>query len=203
MAKKRSKEANSLQEQRCGWLNEDPIYIQYHDNEWGKPEYNSKKLFEMICLEGQQAGLSWITVLKKRGRYRELFHNFDPHKISIFTNTDIEKICTDSGIIRHKLKIGAIVNNAKCYIKMEKEGEDFSKFIWGFVDNKPIVNNWKVHTNIPAKTPISDALSKALKQKGFKFIGSTICYAFMQACGLVDDHINDCICRKSNKKKKS
>lgn len=180
---------------RCVWVSEDPLYIKYHDTEWGKQQYDNVRLFEMLCLEGQQAGLSWITILKKRESYRKLFHNFDPYKIAELNNNDIDRLLQDSSIIRHKGKIEAIINNAKCYIKMTEAGEDFSKFIWSFVDNRPIENNWTSSSEIPTETEISISLSKALKKRGFKYIGSTICYAFMQACGLVNDHILDCICK--------
>lgn len=179
---------------RCQWLNKDPLYIKYHDEEWGKPEFRNHKLFEMICLEGQQAGLSWFTVLKKRDNYRKYFYDFDPDKISEITENDVNSLLGVAGIIRHRGKIESIINNSKCYTEMEKNGEDFSTFIWSFVDNKPIINKWKNNDEIPNQTPISVALSNALKKRGFKFVGTKICYAFMQACGLVMDHIIDCIC---------
>lgn len=184
---------------RCGWLNKDPLYITYHDEEWGVPQYDSQKLFEMLCLEGQQAGLSWITILKKRQHYRKVFEDFDPLKISKFTTKNVEMLTSDPGIVRHKGKIEAIINNSKCFLKMENDCDNFSEFIWSFTDNKPIINYWENHKEIPADTDISKAMSKALKNKGFKFIGSTICYAFMQACGLVNDHIVDCVSRTRNK----
>lgn len=181
---------------RCGWLSEDPLYIKYHDEEWGKPEYDSHRLFEMLCLEGQQAGLSWITILKKRENYRKIFHNFNPRKVSKLTDSDVQNILVDSGIVRHQQKIESIINNSKCYLRMENEGEDFSKFIWSFVNHVPIKNSWNFNEEVPAQTPISLALSKALKKNGFKYVGSTICYAFMQACGLVNDHLTTCVCFK-------
>ncbi|XP_063388812.1 DNA-3-methyladenine glycosylase 1-like [Cydia fagiglandana] len=184
---------------RCGWLNQDPIYIAYHDEEWGKPQYDKIKLFEMLCLEGQQAGLSWITVLKKRDHYRKLFYNFNPNKIAKIRAIDVETYMKDPGIVRHKGKLESIINNAKCFLKMEAEGDNFSEFIWDFVDHKPIINNWSTHKEIPTETTNSKAMSIALKAKGYKFIGSTICYAFMQACGLVDDHILNCVSRIKNK----
>lgn len=180
---------------RCEWLNEDPIYIKYHDEEWGKPEYDSVRLFEMLCLEGQQAGLSWITILKKRKNYKKLFYNFDPYKISTFRNNDVNKLLQDSSIVKHKGKIHAIVNNSKCYVQMKNNNEDFSTFIWSFVGNNPLINNWKSCKDIPNKTPTSVELSKALKKRGFKYVGPTICYAFMEACGLVNDHIISCFYR--------
>ncbi|XP_046971440.1 DNA-3-methyladenine glycosylase 1-like [Vanessa cardui] len=180
---------------RCGWLNDDPLYISYHDNEWGKPCYDNMYLFEMLCLEGQQAGLSWITILKKRDNYRKLFYNFDPIKIIEFNDNDVKRLSSNPDIVRHKGKIESIINNAKCYIEMKLNGEDFSKFIWNFVNNTPIVNNWTNDKEVPSSTETSIAISKALKKKGFKFVGSTTCYAFMQACGLVNDHVTDCISR--------
>lgn len=179
---------------RCGWLTKDPLYIKYHDEEWGKPQYNNDALFEMLCLEGQQAGLSWLTILKKRENYRKIFFNFDPHKISKLTEKDVKLILNESGVVRHKGKIDSIINNAKCYLQMKNEGEDFSNFIWSFVNKKPIINTRKHHKDIPPETPESTALSKALKKRGFKFVGSKICYAFMQACGLVNDHVLNCMC---------
>lgn len=180
--------------QRCGWVTQDPLYLDYHDNEWGVPQREGKKLFEMICLEGQQAGLSWITVLKKRENYRHAFHNFDPPRVAAMTPQDVDTLLQNSGIIRHRGKIEAIIGNARAYLAMEANGESFSDFIWGFVDNQPQIAHAALLAEIPASTPVSDALSKALKKRGFKFVGSTICYAFMQACGLVNDHVVGCIC---------
>lgn len=180
--------------QRCGWVTQDPLYLDYHDNEWGVPQREGKKLFEMICLEGQQAGLSWITVLKKRENYRHAFHNFDPQRVAAMTPQDVDSLLQNAGIIRHRGKIEAIIGNARAYLAMEENGESFSDFIWGFVDNQPQVAHAALLAEIPASTPVSDALSKALKKRGFKFVGSTICYAFMQACGLVNDHVVGCIC---------
>lgn len=177
--------------QRCGWVTQEPLYIAYHDKEWGVPQTDGKKLFEMICLEGQQAGLSWITVLKKRENYRQNFYHFDPERIAAMQEADVERLMLDAGIIRHRGKIQAIIANARAYLEMEKKGEPFAAFVWSFVDNHPIVHR---AGTIPASTPISDALAKALKQRGFKFVGTTICYSFMQACGLVNDHVIDCFC---------
>lgn len=180
--------------QRCGWVTQDPLYLDYHDNEWGVPQRDGKKLFEMICLEGQQAGLSWITVLKKRENYRHAFHNFDPQRVAAMTAQDVDNLLQNAGIIRHRGKIEAIIGNARAYLAMEANGESFSDFIWGFVDNQPQIAHAALLAEIPTSTPVSDALSKALKKRGFKFVGSTICYAFMQACGLVNDHVVGCIC---------
>lgn len=184
--------------ERCGWVTQDPLYISYHDSEWGIPQRDPQKLFEMICLEGQQAGLSWITVLKKRENYRRAFHDFDPVKVAAMNEDDVERLVQDAGIIRHRGKITAIINNARVFLAMEASGEPFSEFIWSFVDNQPQLNRAASLAEIPAKTPTSDAMSKALKKRGFKFVGSTICYAFMQSCGLVNDHTTRCICYPEN-----
>lgn len=185
--------------QRCGWVTQDPLYLNYHDTEWGIPEKDSQRLFEMLCLEGQQAGLSWITVLKKRENYRRQFHQFDPHKVAAMTDADVDRLCQDAGIIRHRGKITAIIGNARAFLAMEAAGESFSDFIWGFVDHQPRNNQPASLTEVPAATPVSDALSKALKKRGFKFVGSTICYAFMQACGLVNDHVTSCFCQRETR----
>jgi DNA-3-methyladenine glycosylase I len=177
---------------RCSWVLNDPIYIDYHDNEWGIAQYDSLKLFEKICLEGQQAGLSWITVLKKRDEYRRCFFNFDPQKIIQLTPEDIEHLLKNKGLIRHRLKLNSIVKNAHAYLNMQKNGEDFSQFIWSFVNNKPIINHFNDKSEVPVSTDISEKMSKALKNKGFTFVGSTICYAFMQSMGLVNDHFENC-----------
>lgn len=180
--------------QRCGWVSQDPLYIAYHDQEWGVPETDGKHLFEMICLEGQQAGLSWITVLKKRENYRQAFHQFDPVLVAGMTSADVDRLVLDAGIIRHRGKIEAIIGNARAYLAMEENGEHFSDFVWSFVDNTPQVTQAATLAEIPTSTPASDALSKALKKRGFKFVGTTICYSFMQACGLVNDHVTACHC---------
>jgi DNA-3-methyladenine glycosylase I len=185
--------------ERCGWVSQDPLYIAYHDNEWGVPETDSKKLFEMICLEGQQAGLSWITVLKKRENYRACFHQFDPVKVAAMQEEDVERLVQDAGIIRHRGKIQAIIGNARAYLQMERNGEPFADFVWSFVNHQPQVTQATTLSEIPTSTPASDALSKALKKRGFKFVGTTICYSFMQACGLVNDHVVGCCCYPRNK----
>ena len=185
--------------ERCGWVSQDPLYIAYHDNEWGVPETDSKKLFEMICLEGQQAGLSWITVLKKRENYRACFHQFDPVKVAAMQEEDVERQVQDAGIIRHRGKIQAIIDNARAYLQMEQNGEPFVDFVWSFVNHQPQVTQATTLSEIPTSTSASDALSKALKKSGFKFVGTTICYSFMQACGLVNDHVVGCCCYPGNK----
>lgn len=185
--------------ERCGWVSQDPLYIAYHDNEWGVPETDSKKLFEMICLEGQQAGLSWITVLKKRENYRACFHQFDPVKVAAMQEEDVERLVQDAGIIRHRGKIQAIIGNARAYLQMEQNGEPFADFVGSFVNHQPQVTQATTLSEIPTSTSASDALSNALKKRGFKFVGTTICYSFMQACGLVNDHVVGCCCYPGNK----
>ena len=185
--------------ERCGRVSQDPLYIAYHDEEWGVPETDGKKLFEMICLEGQQAGLSWITVLKKRENYRACFHQFDPVKVAAMQEEDVERLVQDAGIIRHRGKIQAIIGNARAYLQMEQNGEPFVDFVWSFVNHQPQVTQATTLSEIPTSTSASDALSKALKKRGFKFVGTTICYSFMQACGLVNDHVVGCCCYPGNK----
>lgn len=178
--------------QRCDWITEDPLYLDYHDKEWGKPQFDSLKLFEKLCLEGQQAGLSWITVLKKRENYRRAFFHFQPDKIVQMTSQDIDRLMQDKGLIRHRGKLEAIVKNAQAYLAMEKCGENFSDFIWSFVQGKPQCHQIKTLADVPSKTPTSQAMSNALKKRGFAFVGATTCYAFMQSMGLVNDHLDHC-----------
>ncbi|ALB64507.1 DNA-3-methyladenine glycosylase [Cronobacter condimenti 1330] len=178
--------------ERCGWVTQDPLYLAYHDEEWGKPQKDNQKLFEMICLEGQQAGLSWITVLKKREHYRRCFHHFDPNAVARMRPETVDALVLDPGIIRHRGKIEAIIANARAYLAMQAQGEDFSAFVWSFVGGTPRVNSPATLAGVPVTTPEAQALSKALKKRGFKFVGPTICYAFMQACGLVNDHLAGC-----------
>lgn len=179
----------------CNWVGDNPLYIDYHDNEWGKPEFNSQKLFEQLCLESQQAGLSWITVLKKRENYRQAFFHFDPEKIAQITENDLDLLMQNKGLIRHRAKLAAIVKNANAYLAMQANGENFSDFLWQFVGGKPQINDVPQLATVPSKTSISTAMSKALKKKGFAFVGETTCYAFMQAVGMVDDHHNLCPCK--------
>jgi DNA-3-methyladenine glycosylase I len=180
--------------ERCGWVTGDPLYIDYHDYEWGVPIYDDRLLFEFLNLEGAQAGLSWITILKKRENYRQAFDGFDPEKISNYDETKIEELLQNEGIVRNRLKVNAVVVNAKAYFKVVEEFGSFQIYIWSFVDGKPIQNHFTSITDVPASTPISERLSKDLKKRGFKFVGSTICYAFMQAVGMVNDHIVTCPC---------
>lgn len=177
---------------RCTWCKGHDIYLDYHDEEWGVPTHDDRLLFEMLCLEGAQAGLSWLTVLKKRAHYKKVFHNFDAKKISKYTQAKIDKLLADPGIIRNKLKVNAFITNAKIFLEIQKEYGSFDKYIWQFVDHKPIINKFKKNNQIPATTKESDEMSKVLKKRGFKFVGSTICYAYMQACGMVNDHTMDC-----------
>ncbi|MBX9785095.1 MAG: DNA-3-methyladenine glycosylase I [Chitinophagaceae bacterium] len=177
---------------RCSWCLKDDLYKHYHDEEWGVPLHDDDKLFEMLCLEGAQAGLSWYTVLSKRENYRKAFDGFDARKIAKYNHQKVEKLLLDTGIIRNRLKVNAFVTNAKAFLAVQKEFGSFDKYIWQFVNGKPIVNSLKGMQDVQAKTPISDAMSKDLLKRGFKFVGSTICYAFMQTTGMVDDHFNDC-----------
>jgi DNA-3-methyladenine glycosylase I len=185
---------------RCAWVNTDPLYIDYHDHEWGVPVYDDRLLFEFLILEGAQAGLSWITILKKRENYRKAFDQFNPQKIARYDAVKIAELMANSGIVRNKLKIQSVISNAQAFITVKKEWGSFSKYIWHFVNGQPIQNHWKNIKSIPTSSVISDALSKDLKKRGFKFIGTTICYAFMQAVGMVNDHTIDCCCYQKSAK---
>ena len=177
---------------RCQWPGADSLMIKYHDKEWGTPLHNDRKLFEFLMLEGFQAGLSWQTILNKRANFKKAFDNFDALKISKYTQRDINRLFKNAGIIRNRLKIQATIGNAKAYLAIKKEYKSFDKYIWQFVNHKPIKNKFTNISQIPAKTAISDKMSVDLKARGFKFVGSTICYAFMQAAGLINDHTVDC-----------
>lgn len=177
---------------RCSWAGEIPIYVDYHDKEWGRPIHDDGKLFEMLILETMQAGLSWITILKKRESYREAFDKFNPNKIALYNDKKIEELMANSGIIRNRLKINAAINNAKIFLEIKDKHGSFDKMIWSYVDNTPIVGHWEKIEDMPANTPLSDTISKDLKKMGFKFVGSTIIYAFMQSIGMVNDHITEC-----------
>lgn len=182
--------------QRCAWCEKDDLYRNYHDNEWGKPVYDDATIFEFLILETFQAGLSWYTVLAKRENFRKAFDNFNLKKIANYSEDKIAELAEDAGIIRNKLKIKATVTNAQAFIKVQEEFGTFSKYIWRFVDGKPIDNHPKTLSEVKATTPISDALSKDMKKRGFKFVGSTVMYAHMQATGMVNDHVMDCWTRK-------
>jgi DNA-3-methyladenine glycosylase I len=177
---------------RCPWAMIDPLLLEYHDKEWGVPQRNDKILYEFLTLEGAQAGLSWLAILKKRENYRKAFSGFDPEKVASYTEQRIMKLKQDPGIIRNDLKIRSAVQNAKSLLMIRKESGSFKEFIWAFVKNDPEVGHWKKQEQVPATTEISDAMSKELKKRGFSFVGSTICYSFMQAVGLVNDHIQTC-----------
>ena len=176
---------------RCEWPTND-LAVRYHDEEWGVPLHDDAKLFEFILLEGAQAGLSWDTILRKRENYRKAFDGFDVNRVASYTDKRIEKLLRDEGIIRNRLKVAAAVSNAKAFLKVQNEFDSFDKYIWSFVDGKPIVNKWKLSSQIPATSPLSDVISKDLRQRGFKFVGSTIVYAHMQATGMVNDHLMSC-----------
>lgn len=177
---------------RCSWTGADPLYIEYHDNEWGVPEHNDRKLFEMLILEGAQAGLSWITILRKRENYRKAFDNFDAQKIARYDANKIRELLDNEGIVRNKLKINAAIENARAFLAVQKEFGSFDAYIWQFVDARPIQNSRRDLQEVPAKTAESEAMSKDLLKRGFRFVGPTICYAFMQAVGMVNDHVVDC-----------
>ena len=178
---------------RCSWVGKEDIYVDYHDQEWGVPVYESELLFQHLLLDGAQAGLSWILILKKRENYRRLFHHFDPVKMSKMTDPQLNKILLNPDIVRNKLKVYGFRKNALAYLELSKK-QPFSEFLWDFVGGKPIVNHWKNMSEVPTATEASMAMSKALKKAGFTFVGTTICYAFMQAVGMVNDHTTDCFC---------
>ena len=177
---------------RCSWPSDDPLMIKYHDKEWGTPVHNDKKLFEFLLLEGMQAGLSWSTILKKRENFRKAFDNFDFNKVAMYNRKKINSLLNDAGIIRNKLKIESAVSNARAFLKVREEFGTFDKYIWGFVNGKPLNNKLKSLKDIQARTILSDNISKDLKNRGFKFVGSTIVYAHMQATGMVNDHLTSC-----------
>ena len=183
--------------ERCNWVTTDPLYIKYHDEEWGKPVYDDETIFEFLVLEAFQAGLSWITILKKRENFREAFDHFNYQKIATYTDEKIEELMNNAGIVRNRLKILATIYNAQRFMEIQQEFGSFSTYIWGFVNGKPMVNTFKTIQEVPATTDISDALAKDLKKRGFKFLGSTVMYAHMQATGMVNDHIVSCVCYKS------
>jgi 3-methyladenine DNA glycosylase len=184
---------------RCGWCKADPIYLKYHDEEWGCEVTDDKKMFEFLVLESAQAGLSWITILKRRDAYRKAFADYDAEKVAGFTETDIERLMQDTGIIRNRNKILSTVTNAQHYLEVQKEFGSFCNYMRSFLpDGKPVINNWKSISEIPASTPLSDAISKDMKKRGFKFFGTTICYAHLQAVGYVNDHLADCWCKVRN-----
>lgn len=181
-------------QQRCAWVTDDQIYMDYHDNEWGKPLYDDNKLFEFLILEGFQAGLSWLTILRKRENFRKAFDDFDALKIVKYDTQKVEDLMQDTGIIRNRLKIQGTIINAQLFLEIQREYGSFKDYIWQFVDGQVLVNQWNSHREVPTSTSVSDAMSKDLKKRGFKFVGTTICYAFMQATGMVNDHTINCVC---------
>ena len=179
---------------RCAWCTNDPLYIAYHDEEWGVPVHDDRLLFEFLILEGAQAGLSWLTILKKRQNYRKAFDHFDIARIAGYTEADVARLLGDAGIVRNRLKIASAVKNARAALDIQREFGSLDAYFWSFVDGSPLQNSWKTLAEVPPRTPLSDKLSKDLKKRGCNFVGSTICYAFMQAVGMVNDHTTDC-CR--------
>jgi len=177
---------------RCEWCGNDPLSVAYHDDEWGLPVHDERRLFEMLILEGAQAGLSWITILKKREHYRKAFHEFDCEKIAAYTSRDMKRLLEDPGIVRNRLKIQSAIDNARCALAIKDEFGSLDSFLWKYVDGVPLQNKWNRMVDIPAQTTQSEAMSKDLKRRGFNFVGATICYSFMQAVGMVNDHTTDC-----------
>ena len=185
--------------QRCEWCESDPLYVQYHDEEWGVPSHDDAHLFEMLILEGAQAGLSWLTILKKRENYRAALHNFDYERIALYAEKDKARLLQDAGIVRNRLKIESVIKNARGTLAIVEEFGSLDAFLWRYVDGSPKQNSWKSQAEIPPKTELSEMMSKDLKKRGFSFIGPTICYAFMQATGMVNDHTTDCFRHKEIK----
>lgn len=177
---------------RCEWAGNDPLYLAYHDEEWGVPVHDDRRFFEMLCLEGAQAGLSWLTILRKRAHYRTAFDGFDPATIARYDEAKVAMLLTDPGIVRNRLKVEAFIRNARAFLEVQAEFGSFDAYIWRFVDGAPIVNRWRTLQELPTQTPESVAMSNDLKRRGFIFVGPTICYALMQACGLVNDHLVSC-----------
>jgi DNA-3-methyladenine glycosylase I len=181
-----------VEKKRCLWVNTDPVYIEYHDLEWGVPEHGDQRLFEFLVLEGAQAGLSWLTVLRKRDHYRRVFEGFDPRRVAAFDEKKTAALLADPGIIRNRAKVAAAVGNARRFLAVQEAFGSFDAYLWRFVEGKPVQNGWRSAAEVPSRTAGSDALSRDLRQRGFSFVGSTICYALMQAVGLVNDHTVDC-----------
>lgn len=177
---------------RCPWAEKDPLYLPYHDEQWGVPLHDDRRLYEMLVLEGAQAGLSWLTILRKREGYRRAFDGFDPERVARYTEKRVEKLLADPGIVRNRLKIASAIGNARAFLEVVSERGSFDRYLWEFVDGSPRVNHFRVITDVPARTDVSDSLSKDLSKRGFKFVGPTICYAYMQAIGMVNDHLTSC-----------
>ncbi|SBW06088.1 DNA-3-methyladenine glycosylase I [uncultured Dysgonomonas sp.] len=192
--------SNNAEVIRCGWVGNDPLYIKYHDDEWGTEVTDDKTMFEFLVLESAQAGLSWITILRKREGYKKAFAGFDAEKVAKFTDKDVERLIKDEGIVRNKLKVKATISNAQLFLDVQKEFGSFCNYMKSFLpEGKPIINHWKTLAEVPASTPLSDAISKDMKKRGFKFFGTTICYAHLQAVGYINDHLTNCICRTGKK----
>jgi DNA-3-methyladenine glycosylase I len=185
-------ESAGIMRQRCGWVTKDPLYLSYHDEEWGVPMHDDRRLFEFLILEGAQAGLSWITILRKRENYRRALARFDPRKVAGFGARDLARLLADPGIVRNRLKLEATIANAQAFLRVQHEDGSFDRFIWSFTGGAPLQNRWRSLKEVPAETPHAQVMSRALKQRGFRFVGPTICYAFMQATGMVNDHIVGC-----------
>ena len=198
-SKKKATQAKSSKRSRCSWCGEDPKYVEYHDNEWGVPVRNDNELFEMLILEGFQAGLSWLTILRKRDNFRKAFGGFRPERIAKFSARDVQRLMKDQGIVRNRMKIEATIQNAKAFVAMKEDGESFSDYLWSFTGNKTLRLDRMTGSTFRSKSPESIAMSKALKKRGFNFVGPTICYAFMQATGIVDDHVESCFRYKRRK----
>jgi len=179
---------------RCAWAEKDPLYVEYHDREWGRPVHDDRRLFEFLVLEGAQAGLSWLTILRKREAYRRAFDGFDPRRVADYGAADVRRLLADAGIVRNRQKIAAAIANARAFLAVQREFGSFDAYVWKFVGGRPVQNAWRTLRQIPAHTAVSDALSKDLKTRGFAFVGSTICYAHMQATGMVNDHLVSCFC---------
>ena len=188
--------SKAARQKRCSWCGKDALYVAYHDQEWGVPLHDEQKLFEFLILEGAQAGLSWLTILKKRDAYRKAYYQFDIEKVARFNSRSIERLMNNSGIVRNRLKIEASINNARAFLEVQNEFGSFDKFIWQYVDHQPIQNQWKRLRDIPTSTRESEQMSEDLQQRGFRFVGPTICYAFMQAVGMVNDHVTGCFRHK-------
>jgi DNA-3-methyladenine glycosylase I len=190
----------SAEHRRCAWAEKDPLYVAYHDREWGRPVHDDGTLFEFLVLEGAQAGLSWLTILRKREGYRRAFDEFDPRRVAEYGAVDVRRLLADTGIVRNRRKIEAAITNARAFLAVQHEFGSFDAYVWKFVGGRPIQNSWRTLRQIPARTEVSDALSKDLKRRGFGFVGSTICYAQMQATGMVNDHLVDCFCYREVKR---
>jgi DNA-3-methyladenine glycosylase I len=189
----------SAERRRCAWAEKDPLYVEYHDREWGRPVHDDGTLFEFLVLEGAQAGLSWLTILRKREGYRRAFDGFDPRRVAEYRAADVRRLLADTGIVRNRQKIAAAIANARAFLAVQNEFGSFDAYVWKFVGGRPIQNAWRTLRQIPARTRVSDALSKDLKRRGFGFVGSTICYAHMQATGMVNDHLVGCFCYREVK----